>query len=154
MTTPDLTAQLASQAFRAWASVTQAAVDAALSVLRDLVETTYQERRVAIVGSAKIGVVALVGAKLSATQFVLVDEATGAPTNDLGPMNVVAPSEVFFEPAAVPPGEANAANAGSLVTVHLRPQHSVHTGRYSGTVLADGVALPRTYRVYVSGVDP
>ena len=51
MTATDPLAELASTAFRAWARVAQAGVDAALSVLRDLAETTFEERRVPIVES-------------------------------------------------------------------------------------------------------
>ena len=82
-----------------------------------------------------------------------VDEKTGAATNDLGPSNVI--DAVGDQLRA---GDRAAAGDGQrrrpFVTMHLHPQHPVRTGHYSGRVLADGVVLPRSYSVFVSGVDP
>ena len=149
MTETDPLAQLASTAFRAWATVTQAGVDAALSVLRQFAEGAYEERDVPIVGRGDIPVAAPVGARLSATPFVLVDRDTGTQTKDASPSNVISAAEIAFDPATVPPPEANVASP--VVTIRLLPTHAVRTGVYMGSVLADGKELPRIYRVYVSG---
>jgi len=152
MTEPDPLAQLASTAFRAWATMTQASVEATMSVVRQLAEGAYRERAVPIVGEDRIATVgALVGGRLSATPFVWVDKATGAPTNDPDPIFVITPAEIVFDPGTVPKVEKDAVSP--FVTIRLHPNHPVRTGFYAGSVLSDGEALPRTYSVYVSGVD-
>jgi hypothetical protein len=146
VTEPDPVASLTSAVFRAWAVLARQAINANESVLRMLLESTFRETEVNLVGKRPLHLKAPAGAPLTGSSFVWVDDQTLKPADSSNPRNVLGPHNVWFDPPTAP-------GDGQEVVVWLRPDHPVETGDYDGTVFAAGAEVAAA-TVYVSGVKP